>query len=122
MHGLAISFMNSSYEVQIRRDVNQLCKSKSEQWMQRKYDKKVLAYWKLLNENYILTMKKDDGLEDDGCVIESIFPDHLAPFMLSKSKKNMNIIFREINGSYNNIFNYTDTDSLTTEKILDCVK
>ena len=39
--------MNSLYEVQIRRDINELYYCKSENWMKTEFDENVLEYWKL---------------------------------------------------------------------------
>ena len=57
--------MNSLYGVQIRRDIDESYKCKSQHWMETEYDENVLDYWKLPNGNYIVKMKKDDGLDDD---------------------------------------------------------
>ena len=57
--------MNSLYGVQIRKDIDQSCKCKSQHWMETEYDENVLHYWKLQNEKYIVKLKKDDGLEED---------------------------------------------------------
>ena len=63
----------------------------------------------------IVKMKKDDGLDDD-CDIKNTLPAVLGAFILSNSKRIMNNFIREINGFYNyNIF-YTDCDSLYIEK------
>ena len=57
--------MNSLYGIQIRKDINEFYKAKSEHWMQTEYDDNVLDYWKLPNGNYIVKVKKDDGLDGD---------------------------------------------------------
>ena len=36
--------------------------------METEYDENVLDYWKLPNGNYIVKLKKDDGLEGDNDV------------------------------------------------------
>ena len=107
--------MNSLYGVQIRRDINESYYCKSETWMKTEFDENVLDYWKLTNGNYIVKMKKDDGLDDD-CDIENTLPAVLGAFILSNSKRIMNNFIREINGFYNNSINYTDCDSLYIEK------
>ena len=60
-------------------------------------------------------MKKDDGLDDD-CDNKNILPAVLGGFILSSSKRIMNILIREINGFHNNSLYYGDTDTLCMEK------
>ena len=60
--------MNSLYGVQIRKYIDQSCKCKSQHWMEAEYDDNVLDYWKLQNGNYIVKLKKDDGLDSDNDV------------------------------------------------------
>ena len=50
--------MNSLYGVQIRKDIDQSYKCKSQHWMETEYDENVLAYWKLPNGNYIVKFKR----------------------------------------------------------------
>ena len=101
--------MNSLYGVQIRRDINETYHCKSD------FDENVLDYWKLPNGNYIVKMKKDDGLDED-CDIKKTLPAVLGAFMLANSRRILNKFIREINGFYNNNIYYTDTDSLYIEK------
>ena len=108
MQGLVKLFMNSQYGVQIRRDIDQSYKCKS-YWMETEYDDNVLDYWILPNGNYIVKLKKDDGLDGDNDV-KNILPSHLGAFILSNSKRIMNKFIRE-NGFYNNSIYYGDTDS-----------
>ena len=115
MQGLVKLFMNSLYGVQIRKDINESYSCKSETWMKTEFDENVLDYWKLPNGNYIVKMKRDDGLDDD-CDIKNTLPAVLGAFILSNSKRIMNNFIREINGFYNNIIYYTDCDSLYIEK------
>ena len=51
--------MNSLYEFEIRRDINESYYCKSETWMKTEFDEIVLDYWKLPNRNYFVKMKKD---------------------------------------------------------------
>ena len=83
--------------------------------MKTEFDENVLDYWKLPNGNYIVKMKKDHGLDDD-CDIKHTLPAVLGAFILSNSKRIMNIFIREINGFYNNSIYYGDTDGLYIEK------
>ena len=115
MQGLVKLIMNSLYGVQIRKDINESYHCKSETWMKTEFDENVLDYWKLPNGNYIVKLKKDDGLDDD-CDIKNTLPAVLGAFILSNSKRIMNNFIREINGFYNNIIYYTDCDSLYIEK------
>ena len=115
VQGLVKLIMNSLYGVQIRKDIDQSYKCKSQYWMETEYDENVLDFWKLLNGNYIVKLKKDDGLEGDNDV-KNILPSHLGASILSNSKRIMNNFIREINGFYNNRIYYGDTDSLYIEK------
>ena len=77
--------MNSLYGAEICKDNNESCYCKSEQWIQTEFDENVLDYWRLPNGNYIAKMKKDDGLDDD-CDIKNTLHAHLETFILSNSK------------------------------------
>ena len=83
--------------------------------MKTQFDENVLGYWKLPKGNYIVKMKKDDGLDDD-CDIKNTLPAVLGAFTLGNRRRNMNKFVREINGFYNSSINYGDTDSLHIEK------
>ena len=85
MQGLVKLNMNSSYGVQIRRDINESYYCKSETWMKTEPDENVFEYWKLPYGNYIVKMKKDDGLDDD-CDIKNPLSAVLGAFTLSNSK------------------------------------
>ena len=115
LQGLVKLTMNSLYGVQIRKDIDQSYKCKSQHWMETEYDENVLDYWKLPNGKHIVKLKKDDGLEGDNDV-KNTLPSHLGAFILSNSKRIMNNFIREINGFYNNSIYYGDTDSLYIEK------
>ena len=115
MQELVKLIMNSLYGVQIRKDINESYSCKSETWMKTEFDENVLDSWKLPKGNYIVKMKKDDGLDDD-CDIKNTLPSVLGAFILSNSKRIMDNFIREINGFYNNSIYYGDTDSLYIEK------
>ena len=83
--------------------------------MQTEYDDKVLDYSKTPNGKYIVKIKKDDGLDGDNDVKNTI-PSHLGAFILSNSKRIMNNFLREINSFYNSSIYYGDTDCLKIEK------
>ena len=115
MQGLVKLIMNSLYGVQIRKDINESYSCKSETWMKTEFDENVLDYWKLPIGNYVVKMKKDDGLDDD-CDIKNTLPAVLGAFILANSRRIMNKFIRELNGFYDNNIYYTDTDSLYIEK------
>ena len=115
MQGLVKLFMNSLYGVQIRKDINESYYCISEYWMKTEFVEKVLDYWKLPNGNYIVKMKRDDGLDDD-CDIKNTLPAVLGAFILANSRRIMNKFIREVNGFYENNIYYTDNDSLYIEK------
>ena len=83
--------------------------------METEYDENVLDFWKLPNGKYIVKFKKDDRLEGDNDV-KNTLPSRLGAFILCNSKRNMKQFIKEINGFYNNIIYYSDTDSLYKEK------
>ena len=85
MQGLVKLIMNSLYGVQIRKNIDQSYECKSHHWMETEYDENVLDYWRLPNGNYIVKLKKDDGLEEDNDV-KNTLPSHLGAFILSNSK------------------------------------
>ena len=115
MHCLVDLLMNSLYGVQIRKDNNESNKCKSQHWMETEYDEIVSDYWRLSNENYIVKLRNDDGLEGDNDV-KNTLPSHLGAFILNNSKRIMNNFIREINGFYNISIYYGDTDSMYIEK------
>ena len=115
MQGLVKLIMNSLYGVQIRRDINESYQCKPEIWMKTDFDENVLAYWRLPYGNYIVKMRRDDGLDDD-CDIKNTLPAVLGAFILANSRRTMNKFIREINEFHENNIYYTDTDSLYKEK------
>ena len=78
------------------------------------YDERVKDYWKISGINYIVKMIDDPGLEEVLKKLNSM-PLHLGAFVLSNSKRFMNIFVHAINGFYTNDVYYTDTDSLYIE-------
>ena len=83
--------------------------------MKTEFDENVLDYWKLPKGNYIVKMKKDDGLDDD-CDIKNTLPAVMGAFVLGNSRRFMKKFIRELKGFYRNNIYYTDTDSLYIEK------
>ena len=82
MQRISKLIMNSLHGVQIRKDIDQSYKCKSQQWIETEYDENVLDYCKLPNGNYIVKLKKDDGLDGDNDV-KTTLPSHLGAFILS---------------------------------------
>ena len=115
MEGLVKLIMKSLFRVQIRRDINETYYCKSETWMKTDFDENVLEYWKLPNGNYIVKMKRDDGLDDD-CDIKNTLPAVLGTSILGKSRRILKNFFREKNGFFKKNTYYTDTDSLYIDK------
>ena len=103
--------MNSLYGVQIGRNITESFSCKSETWMKTEFDENLLENWKLPNGNYIVKMKRDDGLDDD-CDSKNTLPAVLGALILANSRRNMNELIREIIGFYSSNIYYTDTDSL----------
>ena len=68
---------------------------KSEACMKTKFDENVLDLWKLPIGNFIVKMKKDDGLVDD-CDIKNTLPAVLGDFILGNSRRIMNNFIRQI--------------------------
>ena len=73
MQGLVKLIINSLYGVQIRKDINDSYFCKTESWMKTEFDENVLGCWKLPNRNYIVKMKKDDGLDDDCDIKKTLY-------------------------------------------------
>ena len=65
MQRLVKLIMISLNGIQIRRDINESYKCKSEHWAQTECGEKVLEYWSLPNGNYIVNLEKDVGLVSD---------------------------------------------------------
>ena len=83
--------------------------------METEYDENVSDYWKLPNGNFIVKSKRDDGLDGDNDV-KNTLPSHLGSSILINCKPIMKNFIREINGFYNSNIYYTDTESLYMEK------
>ena len=83
--------------------------------MKTEFVENSLDYRRLLNGNYIVKVRKDEGLEDD-CDNKNSLPAYLGAFFLGNTKWIMNNFFRKVNGFYNNSIYYADTVSLYIEK------
>ena len=53
--------MNSLYEENIRKDITEEYKCESEFWMSTETDDKILEYWRLPKDEYIVKLKQNDG-------------------------------------------------------------
>ena len=84
--------LNSLYGENIRKDIEEKFACKSEMWMQTEYDERVKDYWKISGINYIVKMIDDAGLEDEVKKLNTM-PLHLGAFVLSNSKRIMNILY-----------------------------
>ena len=113
--GLLKLVMKSLYGVQIRKDITESYYCKSEIWMKTEYDENVFVYRQLSNENHMVKMKEDDGIDDD-CDIKNTLPAHLRAFILSNSKRIMKKYIRKIEGFHTNNIACSDTDSLYIER------
>ena len=84
--------------------------------METENDDNVLDYWRLPNGNKIVKIKKDDGLDGDN-EVKNTLPRLLGASILNNTKRNMNKFIREINGfcKKKSIY-YGDTDSLYIER------
>ena len=103
MQSLVKLIMNCLYGVQLRRYFDESYRCKSEHWTGTEDDDNVLDYWKLLNGNYIVEFKKDDGLDWDNDV-KNTLPSQLGSFILSNSKRIMNNFIREMTGFYKIVY------------------
>ena len=106
--------MNSFYGEFLRKDILKSYQCISEMWMQTEYDERLLDYQKIIYGNYIVKMKDDEGLEDKVKRTNTL-QFELAVFILSNSKRIMNVFIHAIGGFYTNDVYYTDTDSLYIE-------
>ena len=106
--------MNSFYGEQIRKNVEEKFACKLEVWMMTEYNERVIDYWKISGVKYIVKMIDDAGLEEEVKKLYTM-PLHLGAFVLSKSKRNMNIFKHAIDGFNTNDVCYRDTDSLYIE-------
>ena len=106
--------MNALYGEFLRNDITESYQCKSEAWMMTEYDERVLDYQKINYGNYIVKMKDDEVLQDEVKKINTL-PLQVAVFILSNSKRIMNIFMHAIDGFYSDDVYYTYTDSLYIE-------
>ena len=106
--------MNALYGEFLRKDITESYHCKSEARMMSEYDERVLDYHKINHGSYIVNLKVDEGLEDEIKKVNTL-PLQLAVFILSNSKRNINIFLNAICGFCTNDVYYTDSDSLYIE-------
>ena len=80
MQSLVKLIKNSLYGVQIRKDSDESYRYKSQHWMETEYDNNMLDDWELTNGNYIVKMEKDDEINSDNEVINTL-PSQLRAFL-----------------------------------------
>ena len=81
------------------------------------YDERVLVYQKINLGKYIVKLKDDDGLQAEVKRVNTL-PLQLAAFILSNTKRFMNIFMHAIKAFCTNDVYYTDFDSLYVENKL----
>ena len=85
--------------------------------MKENFDDRVKERFPLKSGNLIVKLEDDEGVDDyDKAKSINTMPSHFGSYILSHSKRLMNDVIKEINGFYNHIIYYTDTDSLDIHK------
>ena len=80
---------------------------------EEKFDDRVKKRFPLENGNSIVKLAVDKDVDDfDKAKLVKILPTNFGCYILSQSKCFMNDVLKQIGGFFNNIFYYTDTDSL----------
>ena len=82
----SFSIMRSLYDVQIRINIKEFYKCKSQKWMETGYDDNVLAYWSFPNRYFVTKLKHDDGLDDKNN-LKNTWLSILGALILSISKE-----------------------------------
>ena len=107
----------SVYGGKIRKDINEEYKCVTENWMKEYFDDRVKEWFPLKNGNLIVKLEDDEGVDDyDKAKSVNTMPSHFGSYILSHSKRLMNDVIKKIDGFYNTINYYTDTDSLYIHK------
>ena len=106
--------MNSLYDEQIRKEIEESFACKSEVWMMSEYVERVKHYWRISHGNYIGKIFDDAGLEDEVEKVKNM-PLHLGAFVLSNSKRLLKNFIHALYVFYTHDVYYTDTDSLYIE-------
>ena len=106
--------MISLYGKNIRKDIEEKIACKTEAWMMTEYDERVKDYWNKSGIDYIVKRIDDAGLEDEVKKLHTM-PLQIGAFVLSNSRKLLNLFIHAINGFYTNDVYFTDTGSLYIE-------
>ena len=85
--------------------------------MRENFDDRVKEWFLFKNGNIKVKLEDDEGIETfDKAKSVHIIPSLFGSYILSHSKRLMNEVINQIAGNFNNIFYYTDTDSLYIHK------
>ena len=114
LHLLVNLIMNSLYGEHIRKDIEESKETKADHLMLTEYDERVLDYQKFIYFNYLVKLKDDFRLKDEGKKINTI-PFQLGAFLLSNSKQIMNTFIDAIDDFYTNGLYYEYTDGMYVE-------
>ena len=117
LQNLAKKIGLSVYGGNIRKEINEEYKCVTENWMRENFDDRVKEWFPLKNNNFILKLEDDEGVDDfDKAKSVNTMPSHFGSNILSHSKRLMNNVINQLDGLYNNNIYYTDTDSLYIHK------
>ena len=117
LQNLAKKIGLSVYGGNIRKDINEEYICVTENWMKEYFDDRVKEWFPLRNGNLIVKLEDDEGVDDyDKAKSVNTMPSHFGSYILSHSKRLMNDVIKKIDGFYNTINYYTDTDSLYIHK------
>ena len=117
LQNLAKKIGLSVYGGNIRKDINEEYKCVTETWMREYFDDRVKECFTFKKENIIVKLEEDEGVDDyDKAKSINTMPSHFGSSILSHSKRLMNYVIEEIDGFYNHIIYYKDTDSLYIHK------
>ena len=106
-------YMSLLYGQSIRKDIDEEYIIRSENWLVKNNDERVVDYGALPNGENVVKNISDPGI-DKIKEVEKSMPTQLDIFVLSQSKGIMNKFDDEIDGFYSNKVYYQDTDSLYT--------
>ena len=107
----------SVYGCNIRKDINEEYICVTENWMKENFDDRVKEWFPHKNKNIIVKRKEDEGVDNyDKTKSINTIPSQFGSCLLSHSKRLMDNVIEQIDGFYNNIIYYTDTDSLYIHK------
>ena len=80
--------------------------------MREIFDDRVKEWFPLKNGNLIVKLENDEGVDDcDNAKSVNMMPSHFGGYILSRSRRMMKDVFRELECFYSNNIYYGDTDS-----------